>query len=188
MSRDRFEPPGINRRGLIAGGAGLLYGLIAWPSARAETYLTVEQAQRLMFPGQTLARVPVVLDAAQRKRITKASRERVRNAVLRVWKSDAGEWFIFDTVIGKHENIDLAVALDAQGQVTGIEILTYRESYGFEVRNAKWRAQFHGRDHSRLLKLDDPIRNISGATLSCRHITDGVNRLTHTWNEVLRTL
>ncbi|MCB1630119.1 MAG: FMN-binding protein, partial [Xanthomonadales bacterium] len=101
---------------------------------------------------------------------------------------EAGDWFIVDQVIGKHENIDMAVGLSATGQVTGIEILVYRETYGYEVRNEKWRAQFHGRDHTQLLKLDDPIRNISGATLSCRHITDGINRLTQTWNEVLRTL
>ena len=56
------------------------------------------------------------------------------------------------------------------------------------MRNEKWRAQFHGRDHTQLLKLDDPIKNISGATLSCRHITDGINRLTQTWNLVLRSL
>jgi hypothetical protein len=28
-----------------------------------------------------------------------------------------------------------------------------------------------------MLKLDSDIKNISGATLSCRHITDGVKRL-----------
>jgi Na+-translocating ferredoxin:NAD+ oxidoreductase RnfG subunit len=27
------------------------------------------------------------------------------------------------------------------------------------------------------LKLDRDIKNISGATLSCRHVTDGVKRL-----------
>ncbi len=188
MKRAPDPRSGMNRRELVTGTAALLCGLFAWPTARAETYLSVEQAQRLIFPGRTLTRVPVVLDAAQRRRIATVSHERVRQAELRAWKSDAGEWFIVDNVIGKHENIDLAVGLDSQGRVTGIEILTYRESYGFEVRNPRWRAQFRGRDHSRLLKLDDPIRNISGATLSCRHITDGVNRLTHTWNEVLRSL
>ena len=91
-------------------------------------------------------------------------------------------------MIGKHENIDIAVGLTDAGRVTGIEVLVYRETYGHEIRNARWRAQFHGRDHSEILKLDHQIKNISGATLSCRHITDGINRLTHTWDQVLRKL
>ena len=66
--------------------------------------------------------------------------------------------------------------------------MTYRETYGFEVNNPKWRMQFHGKNYTEHLKLDKQIKNISGATLSCRHITDGINRLSHTWNLVLQHL
>jgi Na+-translocating ferredoxin:NAD+ oxidoreductase RnfG subunit len=45
----------------------------------------------------------------------------------------------------------------------------------FEIK--KWRAQFVGKTSKSTLKLDSDIKNISGATLSCRHITDGVKRL-----------
>ena len=34
-----------------------------------------------------------------------------------------------------------------------------------------------GKTSQSTLKLDRDIKNISGATLSCRHITDGVKRL-----------
>ena len=88
-------------------------------------------------------------------------------------------------MIGKHEFIDLAVGLGAQGQVKGIEILTYRESYGDEIMNPKWRDQFTGKG-AEVLVLDEQIKNISGATMSCRHVTDGVNRLTATWQQVLQ--
>ena len=179
---------GMSRRHFLARGLVFGGGLCLLPLVRAETYLSVEQAQQLIYPGQALRAVDVELSAAQEKAIEKASKTRVRNPKLNAWRTEAGDWFIVDQVIGKHENIDMAVGLSATGQVTGIEILVYRETYGYEVRNEKWRAQFHGRDHTQLLKLDDPIRNISGATLSCRHITDGINRLTQTWNEVLRTL
>jgi Na+-transporting NADH:ubiquinone oxidoreductase subunit NqrC len=56
------------------------------------------------------------------------------------------------------------------------------------VANPKWRAQLHDKDFTEHLKLDKQVKNISGATLSCRHITDGINRLNHTWNLVLRHL
>jgi Na+-transporting NADH:ubiquinone oxidoreductase subunit NqrC len=78
--------------------------------------------------------------------------------------------------------------LTKEGKVKDIEILTYRETYGGQIRNPKWLAQFFGKDHTEILKLDKQIRNISGATLSCRHVTDGINRLTHTWDQVLRNL
>ena len=179
---------GMNRRHFLARSALFGGGLCLLPLVRAETYLSVEQAQQLLYPGQTLRPVQVELTAAQEKAIEKASKTRVLNPRLSAWRTEAGDWFVLDQVIGKHENIDMAVGLSAGGQVTGIEILVYRETYGYEVRNEKWRAQFQGRDHSELLRLDDPIKNISGATLSCRHITDGINRLTQTWNLVLRTL
>ena len=53
------------------------------------------------------------------------------------------------------------------------------------MRNAKWRAQFAGKDARAPLKLDVDIKNISGATLSSRHITDGVKRLLATHALVL---
>lgn len=179
---------GMDRRGFLVRSLALGGGLLLCPLVRAETYLTVEQAQQLMYPDQPLQPMPVELSDDQMKAIAKASGTRVRNSKVNAWRTASGDWFILDQVIGKHENIDLAVGLSAAGQVTGIEILVYRETYGYEVRNNKWRAQFHGRDYTEHLELDDQIRNISGATLSCVHITEGINRLTQTWHQVLRTL
>lgn len=156
--------------------------------AYAKTYLTVEQAQALMLKNIELEAVNVELSKQQAKKIKAASDTRVRNLKMRTWRSADNDWFIVDQVIGKHENIDLAVVINHQGQVTGIEVLTYRETYGDQIMHPKWRAQFYGRDNSEHLKLDKQIKNISGATLSCRHVTDGINRLTHTWAQVLSQL
>ena len=111
---------------------------------------------------------------------------RVRSAELKVWKSSDGGLFIVDDVVGKHELITFALALTPAGAVRAIEILDYRESYGYEVRNADWRAQFIGKTGGAALKLDQDIRNISGATLSCRHVTDGVKRLLVTYDVALK--
>ena len=45
------------------------------------------------------------------------------------------------------------------------------------MRDPRWRAQFKGKRQGSPLALEDDIQNISGATLSCRHITEGVRRL-----------
>ena len=153
--------------------------------AFAKNYLTIEQAQKILWPDQKLTPAPVNLTEEQAELIEDLSDIRVRNHHINGWRSEDGGWFIVDQVIGKHENIDLAVAISAEGKVMGIEVLTYRETYGDQIMHPKWRAQFHGKDSSEFLKLDKQIRNISGATLSCRHVTDGINRLNHTWSSVL---
>ena len=55
--------------------------------------------------------------------------------------------------------------------------MQYIESYGYEVREAQWRAQFVGKSASSPLELNNDITNISGATLSSRHVTEGVKRV-----------
>ena len=132
--------------------------LVVIPAAHATTYLTVEQAQQVLFPGASF--VPVDL---QRKE--------------KIWRAADAGWFVVDEVLGKHELITYAVALDRQGRVRGVEILDYRESHGGEIRDPRWRAQFAGKAARDPLALDRDIRNISGATLSCRHVTDGVKRI-----------
>ena len=82
-----------------------------------------------------------------------------------------------DEVLGKQLYITYAVAIGPDGEVLGVEILEYRETHGYEVRNTRWLAQFAGKDAGSTLELDRDIRNISGATLSCRHVTQGVRRL-----------
>lgn len=151
----------------------------------AEQYLSVEEAQARLFPGETLVPSPVVLTPDEVKAIQKAAHVRVRSKEVQLWRAPGGGLFFVDAVLGKHENITWALALNADGSVKDLEILEYRETYGYQVREAKWRAQFREKKHGAPLELDRDIKNISGATLSCLHITDGVRRLLATYELVL---
>lgn len=153
-------------------------------AAYGETYMSVEEAQSVMFPGERLSKADLMLTPAQVKAIETSSGINVRVKQVQVWKASGGGVFFVDQVLGKHEYITWALALNADGGVRGIEILDYRETYGSEVRNPRWRAQFSGKKNGDALKLDRDIKNISGATLSCRHITDGVKRLLATYDVV----
>ena len=129
-------------------------------SAYAVQYLSIPEAQKLAFPSATRF---------------------VETQAGRVWKAQAGDrvigQFVFDRVIGKHLFIDYAVALGPGGQVQRVEILQYRESYGGEVRQGSWLAQFIGKTRGSSLEINKDIRNISGATLSSLHVTEGVKRI-----------
>jgi len=148
----------------------------------AMDYLTVPQAQVQLFPtADKFVDHQLLLSDAQRDQIKKRAKVRQRNSSQSVWRAEQGGqligWFIVDDVIGKHEFITYATAITPQGEVLGIEIMSYRETHGDEVREQDWRDNFHGKTLTDHLKLGDDIPNISGATLSCRNLLDGVKRL-----------
>jgi uncharacterized protein with FMN-binding domain len=133
-------------------------------SAYATTYFTVAQAQKAIFPGASFA----------------------NTGQPDVWRVSSGGYFIVDRVVGKHEYITYAVGINANGTVKQIEIMQYNESYGYEVRDAAWRAQFVGKNAASPLQLNADIKNISGATLSSKHITDGVKRVLQKYESSLK--
>jgi Na+-translocating ferredoxin:NAD+ oxidoreductase RnfG subunit len=159
-------------------------------AASATVYLTIQAAQQAMFPGARFVEHNLGFTPDQRKVIARSSGVGSFDKVQRIWEARSGDgragWFIVDRVLGKHEMITYAVALSADGAVRRVEILEYRETYGGEIRNPAWRQQFVGKRFGATLQLGKDIRNISGATLSSRHVTDGVRRLLVTYQLLLK--
>lgn len=159
--------------------------------AFAMQYQTLEQAQQALFPqAAQFVRADIIITPELRQKIEKASNVRVRNTLQQVWRAEAGGktlgWFVLDEVIGKHEFITYVVALLPDGEVKGIDILDYRETHGSEIKNEKWRAQFIGKKEGDDFKLDEDIKNISGATLSCKNISNGVKRIVATFQVAMK--
>lgn len=157
----------------------------------AVQYLTVEQAQKVLFPTATrFVAADITFSPALKQQVEQTSKVRVRNNVQPVWRVESEDkmigWFFLDEVIGKHEFITYVVALTPEGAVKGIEILDYRETHGSQVQNPKWRGQFVGKKAGAPLKLDEDIQNISGATLSCKNLANGVKRLLATHQAALQ--
>jgi Na+-translocating ferredoxin:NAD+ oxidoreductase RnfG subunit len=146
----------------------------------ATVYLSPEQALGVIFPGQNAGGFKpstLKLSKDQRKAITATTGLPIRDQEISLWTSPNGSQMYVDQVVGKHEFITFALGVSADGKVLGVEILEYKETYGGEVRQVEWRKQFHGKKAGDVFKLGGTIRNISGATLSCHSVTDGVNRL-----------
>ena len=150
--------------------------------AYATQYLSIEEAQKVVFPQATAFEVAhVVFTDSQIKRIESQSGETVRAKGQQIWKAKKDNellgYFVVDYVIGKHLVIDYVVGLQPDKSIKSVEILQYRETYGGEVRNPDWLHQFVGKTKDSKLSLNDDIINIGGATLSSRNITDGVKRV-----------
>ena len=161
------------------------------PQCIAAKYMTVEQARGLIFPfaDEFVAR-PVQLTPEQMREIDKSSGVPGRTTQQQVWQALAkGKmigWFFVDQVIGKHELITYGLGINPDGSVRQLQIIEYLEAYGSQVRYPNWRDQFVGKTVDSPLQVDSDIGNISGATLSVRHVTDGIKRLLFLHQSVLR--
>lgn len=154
--------------------------------AHAKIYISIEQAQQILLPAARLTKISFVVSDEIQSKMRKSSGVSQPFMGDRIWRTQDGGWFIVDEVVGKHEMITYALAIKPDGAVGGIEILQYVESYGYEVADASWRNQFNGKRITDALRLNKDIENISGATLSCKHLTDGVKRLLNFHQIVLK--
>ena len=145
---------------------------------QAKIFISSEQAQQILFPKMMLTKQPIIItdDLQERMRVASSIRHPFQGD--RIWRAPDGGWLVIDEVVGKHEMITYAVAISNIGSVIGIEVLEYVESYGYEVSEVQWRQQFIGKTVKDPIKLNQDIQNIGGATLSSKHLTDGVKRIT----------
>ena len=158
-----------------------LAALVVAPAHSTE-YLSIEQAQKALFPeAERFVVAPLLLTEAQREAITEQSNIQQRWEKQDIWRAEKGGqllgWFIVDKVIGKHEFITYAAALAPSGVVRGVEIMIFNETHGDQVREASWRKTLENKTLADPFKLDKDVPNISGATLSCRNVMNGVKRL-----------
>lgn len=157
----------------------------------ATQYLTVEQAQHVMFPDATAFKdANLRLSTEQMRQVERLSGLPARSVNWRVFAAYRGDialgYVVLDDVIGKVELISYAVAINLDASVKQIEILAYRESHGYEIKSPAWRKQFAGKTAQSGLAIGEGIANISGATLSCTHVTDGVRRIAAIAQAVLK--
>ena len=164
--------------------------VLAPTSAWAVDYLSPEQAARLMFPeADRFEARTLQLDAAQMQALATRgvpARSASWASIVALKGGTLLGHVVTDNVVGKFELIGYAVGLGPDGVVRQVEILSYRESHGGEIRLPAWRRQFVGKGAGAALRVGEDIANISGATLSCSHVTDGVRRIVAVMDQLRR--
>jgi hypothetical protein len=157
----------------------------------ATEYLSVEGAQKALFPqADRFSDLVLSLNAAQRAQVATLAGPQPPHRSLRAWKAMRGGelvgYVFVDEVIGREDFITYAAGIDADGHLSALEVLAYRESHGGEIRSDAWRRQFAGRQGLGQLRVQADIKNIAGATLSCEHVTEGARWLVALWQVALR--
>jgi Na+-translocating ferredoxin:NAD+ oxidoreductase RnfG subunit len=162
------------------------------PVAIAADYLSVEAAQRSFFAqADRFDEVVLALNADQKQTVSQLAGPQPPHRSLRAWKAMRGNevlgYVFVDEVLGRQDMITYAIGIDPAGRLSALEVLSYRESHGGEIRSDAWRRQFEGRHALEQVRFNADIKNIAGATLSCEHVTQGVHWLLALWQVSLRT-
>jgi FMN-binding domain len=169
-----------------------LAALLPAPIVVAADYMTVDEAQKAVFPDADSYQEIVIAQQtpAQLQALLAQAGPQPPHGTIRIWRATQnghllGHVFV-DEVIGRQNLITYAVGIGAEGGLRNLEILAYRESHGGEIRNPAWRAQFDHRTALDQVRFRTDIKNISGATLSSEHVTEGIRWLMALWQAALR--
>ena len=165
--------------------------LLPAPIVIAADYLSLDAAQKSVFPeADTFQEVIVSQSPEKLQELLTQAGSQPPHGTIRIWTATRGGMLLghvfVDEVIGRQSFITYAVGIETNGSLRNMEIMSYRESHGGEVRNPSWRAQFNGRNELDQVRFRADIKNISGATLSSEHLTEGVRWLMALWQSSLR--
>ena len=136
---------------------------------------SIELAQARLFRGQSLAPADFALTEDQLEYLRSEYEVPFIRPRFKAWRTSAGDWLFLDQVYGLQDIISYAVAIDAKGVVTGIEILVCVEGY-CDIAKPEWRALLVGKTYGKW-SANTGATTISGATLSSVHVVEGVKKL-----------
>lgn len=159
--------------------AGLLAGLAPAP-AGAKVFLTVEEALDLAYPDCEVERDTVFLEEEQLKRARDAAGVEIETGLVYPYRAvcdgEVAGTAYFDSHRVRTLPETIMVAVDAEGRVLRIEVLSFREPEDYIPREI-WYRQFDGEDLDDELDLKRSIRSVTGATLTARATTEAVRRV-----------
>lgn len=158
-------------------GAGSL-ALADEEEYKQEVYLTKKQAIEKAFPGaDEVDREKKWLTDTQRQAIAEVVGEPVKDRRINFYvgrkKGKTLGYMVIDHRIGKSFPITFMVVINPDGTARDVEIMVYREPRGWEVRYESFLRQFFGKSADSDFR---EINSITGATLSVRSVTKGVQK------------
>jgi Na+-translocating ferredoxin:NAD+ oxidoreductase RnfG subunit len=159
-------------------------------AARADVFHSVRELLGEQFKrSERVTFVQVKPNAEQQHRIqSKLGRALAKPEYTFYVATTAGHvdgYALFDEERGQHELISFGTFFDATGRVTRVEVMAYREPYGDGIRAERFRQQFVGRSAQSGFAPGRDIDAVSGATISSRSMSLGVQRASLLLEEML---
>ena len=136
-----------------------------------------------LYPKNTDISMQILqLDKQVTKEVENQVKQKFYKDKLYYWKitkEDSTMAYAFlDNVIGKSMPITFLVILNINGDIINTNVIKYREAYGGEVGNKGWLQQFYNRNNNSSYNIGKDINGISGATISVKSMSKGMQKIT----------
>lgn len=101
-----------------------------------------------------------------------------------VVSGETTKYILPDIAPSRSEKFSYLLYFDESKEIIGVDVLEYRENYGYEIDYSYFRNQFKGKSNARKIIFGRTIQNISGATISARSLTNSIHDLMLIINEI----
>lgn len=115
-------------------------------------------------------------------------------AVSKAYKNGSEAGFVIKvSPSGYGGSIEMLVGIDKNGKITGIKIISHNETPGLGAKATEpsWQSQFKGKGPDALMVVKHPpskdkneVQAITGATITSRAVTKGVNEALREFKEL----
>lgn len=145
------------------------------PTATAAVYMTQAQALAQAFPGARVERHAFALNEAQARAVESRARARLSSRVLSVYAAWRGDSLVgtafFDARTVRTMPGVFMVVVAPDSTVGRVDVLAFHEPPDYRPP-ARWLGLFGRRRLDDGLRPGGDVRNLSGATLSTRAVTE----------------
>lgn len=149
--------------------------LVATAASAATTYWTTPALLKHFFKGSERVRAVEVLGSELAQAGMMASKGKYLVYVGQTGDRVDG-FAVVDDEKGQHMPITFGFLFDLQGRVKDVQVMTYREPYGDEIRDRRFLGQLVGKGTQDALKPGVDVDGVTGATISVRATTIAARR------------
>lgn len=132
------------------------------------------------------------LDRNVKSSIENQAEQRFFGDYIYIWQVESNDSIkaiaLMDNVYGKTLPITFLVIFQLDGSISSTHIIKYREDHGGAVSSDNWNEQFNGKNRKSSYTVGKDIQGISGATISVRSVTKGIQKLTLLYEEIRQAL
>ena len=158
----------------LAAVLGLMAG-----NALALNVSSKEDAVKAAFPGaDKIVKKRIRLSTPQRAAIGKLSAQVVRDKVMSFYVGQKGGqtmgYAVVERTVNRSWTISYMVVMNSDGTVKDVEVLNYEGARNWGIQYESWLEQFFGMTAESDFR---GVSNITGATISVRTITAGVQKI-----------
>ena len=146
-----------------------IFLLLPFAALAGGDYLQPDDFIQQTFADKNIKARALWLNKTQQNNIKKILAHDFKKLRIRYWqKGNTSAWILNE--IGKEKPITIGVVIK-ESEIEKIQVLSFRESRGSEIRHDFFTRQFKQAKLDKDLQLNQHIDGISGATLSVRAMT-----------------